>query len=130
MSESKPTPRIAESLNDLRVGQVVAFINDEDHRQDDIFRVAFVDPPEAILKRTHNGWPRIAWQSADFHKPFLHLTILSDPPPEPVQVSREAFDQLADLVHRYGTEPNTQLSATDVARAARALVDEVRQADR
>lgn len=82
MSDTVPTPRVAKSLDDLRVGQVVVHTNQEEPVNNGTFRVAFIDPPEAILKNVKGGWPRILWQIKDFDLPHVQLVILSDPEPD------------------------------------------------
>lgn len=107
-----PTPRVAESIDDLRVGQVL------------------------VTRDSRTGhWTvaRYMQEWADKHTwDFSNgrVVILSDPPPEPVTVSREAFDRLIDELDTWSTEK----SATRVVIAARilvneALVDEVRAAE-
>lgn len=96
-------PRVATSLDDLRVGQVVAW-----ETLCDGWMVDTNDQP----------WSAVAFRECS------PIVILSDPPPEPVTVSREAFDRLADAVS--GVE---EWWHKDAYEAARALVEEVRGAD-
>lgn len=100
------TPRVAESLDDLRVGQVVV-----------------------VRPRGSNWDMRESWtvqestlaKGVDQWLTEYEVVILSDPPPEPVTVSREAFDRLAGAL----AQTNPKLSQPLWA-AALALVDEVR----
>lgn len=122
-----------KSLSDLKVGQIVAFVDDADHRRDAVCRVAFVDPPEAILKYSGNGWPRIRMESGDFQLKNIHLFILQDAPaadfvvPEQALADlREAVDVVADGdVNVSVAELSRQVA--ELAMRARALISSAKE---
>jgi hypothetical protein len=66
------------SLDDLEVGQLVSFTDDLDPERNGTFRVAFIDYPEAILKNTDGGWPRIAWMVKDFGSESYRITLIPE----------------------------------------------------
>lgn len=76
----KPTPRVAAGLSDLRIGQVIAY-NDPAHGG---WSVHEVGSGNATLDGD--------WDESDF--PKGRCVILSDPPPEPIAVSRQLIDLL------------------------------------
>lgn len=105
-------PRVATSLDDLRVGMRVFTI---DSQCDDAWTIT--------------DERKLAAHGADIEAGFT-VVILSEPPPEPYTVSREAVDRLAEAV--YLTELADDYTVPDLLAAlktARALVDEVREAD-
>lgn len=113
-SDTPTVPRVASSLDELRVGQVVT-CHDKNGR----------------LWQGQRGWSKPVlipsdWDRAEWAKSlqthYDAVVILSDPPPEPVTVSRETFDRLAEAL---GDGPDF----TPARVAARALVEEVRGAD-
>lgn len=109
---SPSTPRVAASLSDLRVGQVVAYCDPTSPETDQIVRI----------KPKHLGPNKTNWWAfANFRAGYV--VILSDPPPEPVSVSREAFDRLVEMVD---WNPCYHEQLED---AARDLVNEVRGVD-
>lgn len=66
-----------KSFDELAVGQIVRFVDDLDPDRNGTYRVAFIDPPEAILKPDDDvGWPRISWQGIDFHAQTYRLVTL------------------------------------------------------
>jgi hypothetical protein len=93
----KLIPRVAESQNDLVAGQWAAW-------------VTYSGAWEICRIQTPDLW------SADYFK--RGVVILSDPPPEPVRVSRQAIDRL-DQAARF--------SPGDVPAAAQALLREVKE---
>lgn len=107
-------PRVATSIDDLRVGMVVA------HRMPTL---------------DHASQWEILWCSEsqieylkDRHTTGFsegNYVILSEPPPEPVTVSREAFDRLAEAWDEWVVE-GARVGMNPVLYAARALVDEAR----
>lgn len=105
-----PTPRVAESIDDLRVGQVVVA-----HHRIEMLEAANLGP---VHERDLDYWRAFPPDNWTFY-------ILSDPPPEPVTVSREAFDRLAARLGRY----DGISTCGPILAAARALVDEVRAAE-
>lgn len=78
---SPSTPRVASSIDDLRDGQWVVC-----QRRDGTWGEAIEVSGGGIRGSLRSGHP------------ICPTVILSDPPPEPVTVSREAFDRLADVV--------------------------------
>lgn len=99
-------PRVAESLDDLRVGQVVV----AKHRVNQDW-----DYPFEIDQRL----PATAFTPWDAYT----VVILDEREPEPVTVSRETFDRLAEAID---DDDGRFLKTYD---ACRALVDEVRGAE-
>lgn len=102
---SPSTPRVASGIEDLRVGQVLA--HRSRHGDWIVYRMT-----ERIVP---GNWGNTQWDG--------DVVILSEPDPEPVIASREAFDRLAATL----TDPRWLPSL--IADAARALVDEVRAAE-
>lgn len=96
-------PRVASSLDDLRVGQVVATI------------CADGSAGECI---TFEDMHRFGYDA--FMCGGGRVVILSDPPPVPVSVSRAVIDRLAEAVEQHDEQP------CPAAEAARALLAEVR----
>lgn len=106
---SQPVPRVASSLDDLRVGMwVVRWWDGEWHQPYEV---------------TSHSLPLVMNEQP--------VVILSDPPPEPVTVSREAFDRLAEAANRFGAvsdiigdDSRGRWSA--IVSAARDVIREVR----
>jgi hypothetical protein len=129
-------PRVARSLDDLRVGQVVALVRKGEQRLGTVEAVRHdANHPYAQVKYPS---PTAGSYSFDVHGATIeggYVVILSDPPPSPVTVSREAFDRLADVLHEMNTlfesgAHGWEDRITDeLDAAARALVDEVRGTD-
>jgi hypothetical protein len=87
-------PRVAESLDDLRVGQAVAFDTET------------------------NGWVAVVLRNDEFIKPSEWegqrwdggVVILSDPPAEPLEIRRSLIDE---LVRAYPPRPGDDLTPID-----------------
>lgn len=103
LERNQPVPRVASSLDDLRVGQVVAYA-DSDETGCRWYTVRLTKPS----------------QIREFDTTDLRdgIVILSDAEPEPVSVSRAAVDRLAEAFGNPLRE--------SVRSAAAALLAEVR----
>lgn len=116
-------PRVASSLDDLRVGQVVTFRNLH------IGKVTMLASGAAVAARMHefDGLPTAITELDALNG---YVVILSDPEPEPVSVSRAAINRLAAPLTFQIDEPQGDSSQPALLRqvlaAARALLDEVR----
>lgn len=110
-TELPPVPRVAASLEDLRVGQRVHVVEDDD--------------TDGVLLSNH---PAVS-EAVNMLAQGSIIVILSDPPPEPVTVSRAAFDRLAEARDAEQFGDGSIQNRTNLLSAARALVDEVRGAD-
>lgn len=103
-------PRVAESLDDLRPGQIIVIRPDEPMKS----------WAEKIIKPLTD--PSIFDEGT--------VIIVKDPHAEPVTVGRETFDRFAEFVDAMH-QPSYLIaaSARPFLDAARAIVDEVRRAD-
>lgn len=109
------TPRIATSLDDLRVGQLVVIYEPSNGK-------GWVTP----IIHYPGTWAGYLSPENEYA-----VVILSDPPPAPVTVDREAFDRLAEKVayceaNLYG---DADAQAHLLLAAARALVESVREGE-
>lgn len=100
-------PRVASSLDDLRMGQVIV--------------VQGTGPADDWGKPYQIVGGFDHW----FFDRAKQVVILSDPPPEPVTVSREAFDRLAEAVDKRDSCGGLFYRGP-LADAARAFVDEAK----
>lgn len=120
-------PRVASSLDDLRVGQVVAWMDALGNvHTGTVHRTMKAGGVTQVVVRLseHDSY------QFDSQVNTYAVVILSDPPPVPVTVSREAFDRLAAPLTFPIYEPQGDSSQAALLRqvldAARALVAEVR----
>lgn len=105
------TPRVAESLDDLRVGMVVThLLNDEWHKPGAVVAIE----PGHCGKNSFVAFDPCQW------------VILSDPPPVPVRVPADLIDALAEaLAHQERFDEAYQWREACI-NAARAVVDAAR----
>lgn len=111
------TPRLATSLDDLRVGQIVIFVPDDMTAEDPIIAgaVSIVEESSATIADR--------WSAFDSECKDGEWLILKDVPVEPVKVPSELID---DLRH-YTTESWQQQGVVLSEAGARELLNTVRE---